>query len=457
MNLGYLEQGILVKDLKVLMKRCIKRVDFYLIDLLSLLPSDFLYFVLRKYRFWPIVRLNRLLKLKRVLEFRAQTETSTNHPYFFRIVSIFTVIIIIIHWNACTFFMISEYTDNFELDFDEPFNSPGHQFMIQYSKCFYRSTLQLTTISNIQPPQSSFEKFYMILSFLSGVLVFAVIVGSVTEIIDNLNIKRSEFQEKIDAVKGYMQLAGVNQALQERVIKWFNHSWSKNNGMDEEVIFQEFLPENLQVEIAINIHLETLKKVHIFQDCEPGLLQQLVTRLKLLVFSPSDYICKKGDIGREMYFIKSGKLNVVNDDGSRVFATLTEGSFFGEISILDIPGSKSGNRRTANIRSVGYSDLFCLTKADLWQALAEYPLAKKALLEKGKSLLRKDNLINEEIAAEAEELEKRNESVVENLNTLGAEVDHLDQKATKIIEIIKEELDLIVKRAEYLENRINDV
>lgn len=60
-----------------------------------------------------------------------------------------------------------------------------------------------------------------------------------------------------------------------------------------------------------------------------------------------------------MYIIKKGKLEVVNDEGKTV-ATLTEGSYFGEISILNL--SASGNRRTATVRSVGYSDLFYLSK-----------------------------------------------------------------------------------------------
>ncbi len=37
---------------------------------------------------------------------------------------------------------------------------------------------------------------------------------------------------------------------------------------------------------------------------EPGLLVDLILKLKLQVFSPGDYVCRKGDVGREMYIIK---------------------------------------------------------------------------------------------------------------------------------------------------------
>ena len=68
--------------------------------------------------------------------------------------------------------------------------------------------------------------------------------------------------------------------------------------MDEQSVL-EMLPDKLKVgtmnvlkmfgylifqaEIAIHVHLDTLKKVRIFQDCEKGLLVDLVLKLKLQV------------------------------------------------------------------------------------------------------------------------------------------------------------------------------
>ncbi len=84
-------------------------------------------------------------------------------------------------------------------------------------------------------------------------------------------------------------------------------------------------------------------------------------------------------------------------------------------SILNIAGNKTGNRRTANVRSVGYSDLFCLSKSDLWDALQEYPEGRKSLLERGKQLLLKDGLLDEEANRQSQDEQEATKEKIEKL------------------------------------------
>ncbi len=147
-----------------------------------------LYFLLKEYDFWPIIRVNRLLKINRVRELSQKTEASTNYPYFFRILSIYTTIILMVHFNSCIFFLVHTYTDAFYLKNKHIINL---SFVRQYAHCFHRTMLQLTAISNLDPPQTSFEMIYMICNYLTGVLLFGIIVGNVTNIINDLNMKRT--------------------------------------------------------------------------------------------------------------------------------------------------------------------------------------------------------------------------------------------------------------------------
>ncbi len=63
------------------------------------------------------------------------------------------------------------------------------------------------------------------------------------------------------------------------------HRFSTNNRLST---------DKLKAEIAIHVHLDTLKRVEIFQNTEAGFLCELVLRLRPVLFSPGDYICRKG-------------------------------------------------------------------------------------------------------------------------------------------------------------------
>uniref|UniRef100_A0A2I3TL18 Cyclic nucleotide-gated channel alpha-1 n=1 Tax=Pan troglodytes TaxID=9598 RepID=A0A2I3TL18_PANTR len=450
---GYLEQGLLVKEELKLINKYKSNLQFKL-DVLSLIPTDLLYFKLG----WnyPEIRLNRLLRFSRMFEFFQRTETRTNYPNIFRISNLVMYIVIIIHWNACVFYSISKAIGFGNDTWVYPdINDPEFgRLARKYVYSLYWSTLTLTTIGETPPPVRDSEYVFVVVDFLIGVLIFATIVGNIGSMISNMNAARAEFQARIDAIKQYMHFRNVSKDMEKRVIKWFDYLWTNKKTVDEKEVLK-YLPDKLRAEIAINVHLDTLKKVRIFADCEAGLLVELVLKLQPQVYSPGDYICKKGDIGREMYIIKEGKLAVVADDGVTQFVVLSDGSYFGEISILNIKGSKAGNRRTANIKSIGYSDLFCLSKDDLMEALTEYPDAKTMLEEKGKQILMKDGLLDLNIAnagsdpKDLEEKVTRMEGSVDLLQTRFARIlaeyesmqQKLKQRLTKVEKFLKPLID----------------
>ena len=87
-------------------------------------------------------------------------------------------------------------------------------------------------------------------------------------------------------------------------------------------------------------------------------------------------------------------MQVIDTDGKTVLATLKAGSYFGGdihpkygdcwyIKYLrnehEVHYIILGNRRTASVRSVGYSDLFVLSKTDMWDVLKDYPAARVRL------------------------------------------------------------------------------
>ncbi|XP_016344487.1 cyclic nucleotide-gated cation channel alpha-4 [Sinocyclocheilus anshuiensis] len=441
---GFLEQGILVRDLSLLKKRYMRSSRFKW-DIASLLPTDLLYLKLGIHT--PLVRVNRFLRTGRMNEALDRMETRTSYPNTFRVAKLMLYIFVLIHWNACVYFSLSNYI-GFGADPWVYPNISDPDFAAtrrQYFYCFWFSTLILTTVGDTPPPEREEEYLFLVADMLIAVLVFASVVGSMGDVISSLRDRDNVFFPNHELVKGYLRSRRISKELQKRVNDWYQHLHINKKITRENEILQH-LPITLQTAIAVSVHLPTLSKVTIFQNCEKSLLEQLVLKLTPQVYSPGEYVCKKGDVGHEMYIIKEGKLAVVADDGVTQFAVLGGGNFFGEISILNIKGNKSGNRRTANIRSIGYSDLFSLSKEDLTETLLEYPAAKRLLEEKGRQILTKMGMLEETDEGEGE-VEKTEDKV----KRLEASLEALQTKLARLIAELESSARKMMQRVEQLE------
>ena len=76
-----------------------------------------------------------------------------------------------------------------------------------------------------------------------------------------------------------------------------------------------------------------LGKISLFKKAEQKVLAHLADKIIFKTYSPDKSIINKGDVGNAMYLIFSGDAKV--HDGEHRVATLVEGDFFGELSLLD--------------------------------------------------------------------------------------------------------------------------
>ncbi|KAM4730695.1 cyclic nucleotide-gated channel alpha-4 [Anableps anableps] len=448
LHTGFLDQGILIKDLTHLRKRYLHSKQF-MWDLVSLLPTDFLYFAFGIET--PLVRINRLVRIPRLNEALDRMETRTSYPNTFRITKLMIYIFVLIHWNACLYFALSNYI-GFGSDrwvYPNITNPKFASMRRQYFYCFWFSAQIFTTVGDTPLPSREEEYLFMIADLLIAVLVFASIVGNVGNVITSLRDRDNVFFPNHELVKAYLRSHHISKELRQRIDNWYQHLHINKKIMRENEILQQ-LPLHMRTEIAVSVHLPTLSKVTIFQNCEKSLLEELVLKLTPQVFSPGEYVCRKGDVGHEMYIIKEGKLAVVADDGVTEFAVLGAGNFFGEISILNIKGNKSGNRRTANIKSIGHSDLFSLSKEDLTDVLSEFPAAKRHLEEKGRQILIKMGMLEE--TAEVEEVEA--EKVETKIKRLETNLELLQTKLARLMVELESSNRKMRARVEQLELQV---
>ncbi|XP_071057205.1 uncharacterized protein [Onthophagus taurus] len=378
---GYLEQGLMVYDSRKLAKHYLTSRAF-LLDLAALCPLDLIQLRLGSQ---PLLRCPRFFKVYRAVNYYYMVESRTVYPNLWRVINLIHILLILAHWFGCFYFLLSQ-AEGFQGDWVYPYR-PGDYATLtrKYLGSLYWSTLTLTTIGDLPTPETNAEYIFTIVSYLIGVFIFATIVGQVGNVITNRNANRLEFERLLDGAKTYMRHHKVPGGMKRRVLRWYDYSWSRGRiqGGGDINTALGLLPDKLKTELALHVNLSVLKKVTIFQECQPEFLRDLVLKMKAYIFTPGDSICRKGEVAREMFIIADGILEVLSETG-KVLTTMKAGDFFGEIGILNLDGL---NKRTADVRSVGYSELFSLSREDVLAAMKDYPEAQEILQALGRKRL----------------------------------------------------------------------
>ncbi|ETE65196.1 Cyclic nucleotide-gated cation channel beta-1, partial [Ophiophagus hannah] len=279
-----------------------------------------------------------------------------------------------------------------------------------------------------------------------GIMSFRLLLSltptQMRDVVGAATAGQSYYRSSMDNTVKYMALYRIPRSVQNRIKTWYEYTWHSQGMLgwgvrgwgsswiptwpnslplphearrravlsltaDESELLTQ-LPEKMKLDIAIDVNYSIVSKVPLFQEsreskpsflplgqgCDRQMIFDMLKRLRSVVYLPNDYVCKKGEIGREMYIIQVGQVQVIGGpDGKTVLVTLKAGSVFGEISLLAVGG---GNRRTANVVAHGFTNLFILDKKDLNEILVHYPESQKLLRKKARRMLKNNTKPKEE-------------------------------------------------------------
>lgn len=122
----------------------------------------------------------------------------------------------------------------------------------------------------------------------------------------------------------------------------------------------------------------------LFKDFSVDELVAVIQGLNLITFEAGDIILTEGDPGDSLYMLTSGTVKAVrrNAAGRQVAVNeISEGAFFGEISIL------TGQPRTATIVATSHCELLELDRATLDSIVATHPHVRQVLEQFSKERL----------------------------------------------------------------------
>lgn len=168
--------------------------------------------------------------------------------------------------------------------------------------------------------------------------------------------------------------------------------------------------------------LQVLKQVEIFAHVPASVMEEIGKRITISSFQPEEAIISKGDKGNSMYIIFSGEVKV--HDKEFVVATMRDGNFFGEFSLLDDePRSLSVSAIVPTITGmIGQEDFFTLQ--------SKYPEVTRDIIKAMLKRLRGQNQkiitdlkqrqseLEQLVAERTSDLRNKNEELEETLSQL---------------------------------------
>ncbi|XP_051533343.1 uncharacterized protein LOC127428788 [Myxocyprinus asiaticus] len=372
-----------VTDFTVIFQTYRKSWNLYY-DVLAVLPLDFISFAYDGAEHWKILsllRLNRLIWLRRIYLYFYKRESDIYANLFVqRTAKCLFLLIFSVHFcagllylSACFEFKCHEESWAWNAGLDSNQSNFYH-----YMYAAYWTTTVMTSLGYGDIiPGSLIERCLAVLVGFIGVLIFNYIIGQVFATVSGENAIRVTFQNLLSAMRDFMERHNLTVSQQNRVMEYMNLLWSKYQG--EAYPGGPFLMRDLPVELKQTVLMaergELLSKIPYFEEAGLSFIQDLASTSVVYFFPKGEIIQYSNTITRELFCIREGTCQILNDDLSEIVGRYRKGMYFGEAGFL------FGKQATLTVRAMTCCEILVLDFDKVRVVLEKYPVLKGQIEE----------------------------------------------------------------------------
>ncbi|KAJ0047347.1 hypothetical protein NL108_002548, partial [Boleophthalmus pectinirostris] len=287
--------------------------------------------MMRILMFVRILSLIRLARVSRLVRFFNEVEKVSNANLevvrlFFKILSLFMMIFLLCHWNGCIQYFVP-MLEEFPADcWVRQENLMNATVLAKYSWGIFRALSQMIALSygSMDAPTNYVEMWIVMVSMVSGCLMYTVLVANTTAMIANVDPAAKEYKSKMSRLEHYMAFMKLPPELQLRITNYYQARYG-GKWFDEKEVMNT-VSSALKEQIMAVMCSTLLRKVPMFQNRHENFINALVVRLEYCIFQEGDAIVRENVPGDHMYFIDHGQVLVEADSYER---ELCDGDFFG--------------------------------------------------------------------------------------------------------------------------------
>lgn len=175
------------------------------------------------------------------------------------------------------------------------------------------------------------------------VIIDGAVAGVLSSVMISMGGKDRIVNEKLAAAKTWMQEHRINKAQQLKTLNYFRHVY-KSHVMYQENDILNTMPPSMRLDFSTHLYATHLAQIPLFRGLGVSLIHGLCGVVEPMMAVRDQVIYTEGSIGKEMYMLLSGELEITCV-GERL-GFLSDGSFFGETPLLDSSAEAEVRRRT---------------------------------------------------------------------------------------------------------------